>query len=96
MALDLEALRRQVFHMARARMDRVNAITGLAMEVVMVVMGVAVSQLARRFIPRGLPGQIDAHDFPAIKQIFQLPVDRGLAQPGHRALRQFADFLRHQ
>ena len=63
MALDLEALRRQVFHMARARMDRVNAITGLAMEVVMVVMvvmGVAVSQLARRFIPRGLPGQIDA------------------------------------
>lgn len=95
-ALYLEAVRRQVFHMARARVNRVHAITGHAMEVVMVVMDVTVGQFTRRFVPCGLPRQINAHDGLIVKQIFQLPVDRGQAQLGYCALRQFADLLRHQ
>ncbi len=96
MALHLEALRRQVVHGTWARVNRIHAITDIAVEIVMVMMGVTMSQRAGHFVPCGLPWQIDAHDLIAIQQILQLPVDRGQAQPGYLALRKFADFLGHQ
>lgn len=95
-ALYLETMRCQVFHMARARVHRIHAITGYAMEVVMVVMDVAVGQFTRRFVPCGLPRQVNAHDRFTVKQIFQLPVNRGQAQRGYCTLRQLADLLGHQ
>lgn len=95
-ALYLEAMRCQAFHMAQARVHRIHAITGYAMEVVMVVMNVAVGQFTRRFVPCGLPRQVNAHDRFTVKQIFQLPVNRGQAQRGYCTLRQLADLLGHQ
>lgn len=95
-ALDLEALRRQVLHVSRTAVDREDAVAVVAMEVMMMVIGLPVVGFAQRLIAGGLTWQIDRQHSAVLEQVFQLSIDRREIQMRDRALRKRADFLRRE
>ena len=57
-------------------MNRKHPPAVAAVEVMVMVAGLAMIGLAQRLVARGLARQIDAHDFTVLQQALQLPIDR--------------------
>ena len=75
-ALDQKTRGGQVFHASGAAVDRKHASAVAAVEVMVMVVGLAMIGLAQRLVARGLARQIDAQNFTALQQALQLPIDR--------------------
>jgi hypothetical protein len=95
-ALDLEALGRQVLHVSRAAVDGKHTVAVIAMEVVVMMVGLPMAGLAERLVTGGLAWQIDAQHLAVLEQILQLSIDRREIQARDRALSKLADFLRRE
>lgn len=77
-------------------MDREDAVAVVAMEVMVMVIGLPMVGLAQRLVAGGLAWQIDPQHLAVLEQIFQLSIDRREIQVRDRALRKLADFLRRE
>lgn len=67
--LNPESIGREPVHGPWAGMDPEHTVAGVAMEVVMVVLGVTVGSLAQDLIPSRLTRQIDPRDLAGFQQI---------------------------
>jgi hypothetical protein len=95
-ALDLETLRREVLYVSRATVDGEHPITVVAVEVVVMVIGLPMVGLARRLVACGLARQVNAQHLPVLQQGLQLSIHRREIQARHGPLRELADFLWRQ
>ena len=64
MALNLEALGRQILHGSRAAVEGKHPIAVITVEVMVMVLGLPVVGLARRFVAGGLTRQVNAQHRP--------------------------------
>lgn len=81
----------QLIHTSRTGMDREYPTACVAMEVVVMMVRITGPKLARRFVAGGLPREVDAYHLFAVRQVFQLAIDRGEIESRHVPLRKFAD-----